>query len=96
MVTITPESIPYSSFRIFTMGARQFVVQEALLTMSSPSYVSSLTPITIVFTRSSPFAGADMITFFAPAWRCVDACSFVLKMPVDSITTSTLRSFQGN
>ncbi len=36
MVAMTPDSMPYSSLRIFTMGARQFVVQEALLTMSSP------------------------------------------------------------
>ena len=50
----------------------------------------------MVLTGSSPFAGADMITFFAPALRWVDACSLVLKIPVDSMTTSILSSFQGN
>ena len=48
-------------------GARQFVVQLALVMMLClpASYRSSFTPRTIVM--SSPLAGALMITFFAPA-----------------------------
>ena len=45
---------------------------------------------------SSPVAGAEMITFFAPASRCLAAASRLVKIPVDSITTSTPRSFHGS
>ena len=45
---------------------------------------------------SGPFAGAVMITFFAPAARCFAAPSRLVKMPVDSNTTSTPRSFHGS
>ena len=38
---------------------------------------------------SSPFAGALMITFWAPASRCARAFSASVKMPVDSRTMST-------
>ena len=50
-------------------GARQFVVQLALLMMlcAAGSYSSSLTPRTSVM--SSLLAGALMITFLAPALR---------------------------
>jgi len=44
---------------------------------------------------SSPLAGADITTFFAPAVKCFEAPSLSLKIPVDSITTSTPKSFQG-
>ena len=37
-----------------------------------------------------------MITFFAPASRCLAAASRLVKIPVDSTTTSTPRSFHGN
>ena len=37
-----------------------------------------------------------MITFFAPASRCLAAASRLVKIPVDSITTSTPRSFHGS
>ena len=37
-----------------------------------------------------------MITFFAPASRCLAAASRLVKSPVDSITTSTPRSFHGS
>ncbi len=37
-----------------------------------------------------------MITFFAPAARCLAAPSRLVKMPVDSSTMSTPRSFQGS
>ena len=58
------------------------------------SYFSSLTPSTTV--RSGPFAGAVMTTFFAPAAICFAAPSRLVKMPVDSNTTSTPSAFQGS
>src|SRR5580765_5464642 len=58
------------------------------------SYFSSLTPSTTL--KSWPFAGAVMITFFAPAAMCLAAPSRFVKRPVDSNTTSTPRSFQGS
>ena len=57
------------------------------------SKVSSLTPTTKV--ASAPADGADTITNGAPASRCIDACSLLEKMPVDSITMSTPRSAHG-
>ena len=55
------------SMSTFATGARPFVVQLALQTMwcFSGSYRSSFTPRTTVM--SSFLAGAEMITFFAPA-----------------------------
>jgi len=44
----------------------------------------------------SPLAGAVMTTFLAPAVRCPLAFSTSVNRPVDSITTSTPNSFQGN
>jgi hypothetical protein len=72
------------------------VVQDALeMTVWDPSYSESLTPSTIV--RSSPEAGAEMMTFFAPpSSTCLRAWSALVKKPVDSITTSTPRSAQGS
>jgi len=72
------------------------VVHEALLMTwcfcgsNSPSF----TPRTIVL--SSFFAGAEMITYFAPASRCALAFVASVKKPVDSITTSTPRSRHGS
>ena len=57
------------------------------------SYSSSLTPSTSV--RSGCFAGAEMITFFAPAARCFAASSRFVNRPVDSTTTSTPSSPHG-
>src|SRR5439155_194457 len=37
-----------------------------------------------------------MITFLAPAWRCLDAVAVSRKMPVDSTTTPTPSSFHGS
>ena len=62
--------MPSRSWTTFAAGARQFVVQLALLMMwcFAGSYWSSFTPRTIVM--SSCFAGALMITFFAPqVWK---------------------------
>src|SRR2546422_810706 len=37
-----------------------------------------------------------MITFLAPAWRCLEAVAVSRKMPVDSTTTPTPSSFHGS
>src|SRR5437868_10627914 len=69
-VVIKPSSIPNPSFNsTYTKVARQLVVHDAFDTTSSffGSYLCSFTPMTIV--GQSPFAGALMITFFAPAAR---------------------------
>ena len=58
------------------------------------SYLVSFTPRTIVM--SSPLAGAEMMTFCAPASICLRAPSAVVNRPVDSRTRSTPRSFHGS
>src|SRR5437762_3238371 len=76
------------STNTFTMGAAQLVVQEAFeMIMSSFESMWSLIPSTTVFT-SLPLGGAEMITFFAPAWRCLPAFSLSRNFPVDSMTMS--------
>ena len=96
MVVIRPLTMPKLSSSTLAIGATQFVVQEALEMMwcGSGSYASSLTPITIVM--SSSLAGAEMMTFFAPASRCARPRDLVVNRPVDSITTSTPRSRHGS
>src|SRR5689334_1726033 len=88
--------MPKLSRSTLAIGATQFVVQEALemIVWASESYFSSLTPITIVM--SSSLAGAEMMTFFAPASMCARAAGPVVNRPVDSITTSTPRSPHGS
>src|SRR3954453_8263540 len=95
MVVMRPRSIPKASLSTLASGARQFVVQDALLMIvCEPSYRWSLTPMTIV--TSSPVAGAEMITFLAPpASTCLRASSALVKKPVDSTTTSTPRPPHG-
>src|SRR5437016_2197217 len=97
MVVIRPSSTPKPSFKsTCTIGARQFVVQDALETMlcALGSYLPSFTPMTSV--GQSPFAGAEIITFFAPAARWPWALSTSVNNPVDSITRYTPICFQGN
>src|SRR6478735_7554774 len=91
-----PASRPNASRRIFAIGATQFVVHDAFEMMwcCSASYLSSLTPSTIVMSGS--VAGAEITTLAAPAVRCCDAPSRSVKRPVDSTTTSTSTSFQGS
>jgi len=45
---------------------------------------------------SGCLAGAEMMTFFAPASRCLFAPSRSVKIPVDSMTMSTPSFFQGS
>src|SRR5690348_18327694 len=96
MVVIRPETTPILSSSALTSGARQLVVHEAFeMTLSEPFSVLWLTPNTTV--RSTSFSpGAEMITFFAPAWRCAPAFALEVKRPVHSMTTSTPRLFQGS
>ena len=44
---------------------------------------------------SSLVAGAEIITFFTPSERWLDACSASVKKPVDSMTISTPASSHG-
>ncbi len=56
--------------------------------------MSWLTPSTTV--KSSPLAGAVIITFLTLPPRCWPACSAVRKAPVASMTISTPRESQSN
>ena len=53
-----------------------------------------LTPWTKV--KSTSFAGAEIITFLAPAWICLPAEALSRKKPVHSKTTSAPIFLQGN
>ena len=70
IVVIRPFSMPNVSLSTFAIGARQFVVQDAfeMIVCLAGSYLSSLTPMTIVM--SSFLAGAEMMTFLAPSSTC--------------------------
>src|SRR4051794_13349890 len=89
--------MPTVSCSTLTTGARQLVVHDALemTWWLSGSYASSkLTPRATV--TSGSVAGAEMMTFLAPASRCLAASSRLVNRPVDSITTSTPRSSHGS
>src|SRR5215813_8504738 len=83
------------SRRTLATVARQFVVQEALETSSclAGSYFCSLPLRTTVMSGS--LAGAVMMTFLAPAWRCSVVVALSRKTPVDSATMSTPSSPHG-
>ena len=71
-------------------------MHEALESICSvPSIKSSFTHITIVLMSLSD-VGADVITLFAPAFKCLNANFLVLKLPVRSRTTSIFNSFHVN
>src|SRR5271157_422170 len=84
---MVPQTILKLSLRTFAIGARQFVVQEALeITLCFVgSYLSSFTPNTMVM--SSLVAGAVMMTFFTGPRKCCFADSALVNLPVDSMTT---------
>merc|ERR550537_1575244 len=85
-VVIKPSTMPKLSWMTLASGARQFVVQDALLTtFSADVYDVWFTPITNI--GASP-DGAEMITFFAPPPKCSPAFSLPVKTPVDSHTMS--------
>src|SRR3989338_10464293 len=84
------------SLIIFVIGAKQLVVQEAMeITLSFLVKSFSLTDKTMVFISHS-LAGADKMTFFAPAVKCISKSNFLVNRPVHSITISTFKSFQGS
>merc|ERR1719409_911876 len=88
-VVIRPCLIPNFSLMTLTRGARPLVVHEAQeTTFISVLYSSVLTPTTMVGVSAS-FAGAEMMTFFAPPSTCFRQPSVVVKAPVDSQTYST-------
>merc|ERR1719231_1995031 len=95
-VVMRPCLMPNFSLIVFTSGARPLVVHDAHDTtaIDSESYSSVLTPTTMVGVSAS-FAGAEMMTFFAPASRWGRHDSVVVKAPVDSHTYSTPVSFHG-
>src|SRR4051794_8114457 len=85
MVLMRPSTRPNLSLITFATGARQLVVQEALLTTSClpASYLSWFTPITSVGTSSSlALVGAEMTTRLAPALMCFFAPSKSVNRPV--------------
>ena len=84
-VVISPSTIPHLSWMILARGARQLVVQEAFeRILILGLYCLWLTPITNIGVES--LGGAEMITFWAPASRCLDDLGVVRKIPVDSHT----------
>src|ERR1700754_1873539 len=86
--------MPYFSSSTWAIGARQLVVQDAqLIIVSVPSRILWLTLNTIVL--SSPVAGDEITTRFAPAVRRAAALSLSVKKPVHSRTTCTSCCFQG-
>merc|ERR1719231_151042 len=94
-VVIRPCLMPNFSLMTLTRGARPLVVHEAQeTTFIEVLYSSVFTPTTMVGVSAS-LAGAEMITFFAPASTCFRQPSVVVKAPVDSHTYSTPASFHG-
>merc|ERR1719435_884320 len=79
---------------ILASGARQLVVQEALLTISMVvlSYDFSFTPITNIGASAD---GAEMMTFSAPPLWWAPAFSRVVNTPVDSTTYLAPTELQG-
>merc|ERR1719460_2717972 len=86
-VVMRPFLMPNFSLITLTSGASPFVVHDAHDTVSIVfgSYSSVFTPQTMVGVSAS-FAGAEMITFFAPPSRCRLQPSVVQNAPVDSHT----------
>src|SRR5690606_9377736 len=85
-VVINSSTIPKLSFMIFAIGARQFVVQDAFEIIVSVAFnLLWLTPITNI---GAVLEGAEITTFLAPAFKCAEAESISLKIPVQSIIIS--------
>ena len=71
-VVMSPSLIPNLSLITLAIGARQFVVHEALETMVSTAglYLVWLTPMTYM---GASLEGAEMMTFLAPPLRWAEA-----------------------
>merc|ERR1719231_2060711 len=92
-VVMRPWTIPNFSSTIFASGARQLVVHDAFeSTLMSFVYLVWLTPMTNMGASAD---GAEMITFLAPPFKCIEALSMTVKMPVDSQTMSAPDAPQG-
>src|SRR4051812_7830587 len=89
-------SMPKVSSSTLAMGARQFVVHDEFeITLCFfGSYFSWL--ITKATVKSCPLAGAEMITFFAPAAMCFSASARAVKRPEHSSTMSQPCCLCGN
>ena len=86
---MNPRSIPKASFRILTMGARQFAVADPMDRTRCSAFSSwSLTPMTTMQSMVS-FGGTVRMTLLAPASRCFSSHARVRYMVVDSMTIST-------
>src|SRR5690554_5360108 len=91
MVVISASAIPYSSFIIFAMGARQLVVQEeAEIIEWEESILVWFTPITNI---GAVLEGAESTSFLAPAFRCAVAVSTSLNFPEQSMIIVASTSF---
>ena len=89
-----PYSIPKLFSKTIATGAKQFVVQDPLeITLCSFFKSLLFTPCTIV--KSTSFPGADIITFYAPAFKCFPAVSLFKNKPVHSKTISAPTLPQG-
>merc|ERR1719393_1199030 len=76
-VVMRPSTMPYFSWMILASGARQLVVHEALdSTLTSLVYLVWLTPMT---NMGASAEGAEMMTFLAPPFRCIEAFSMTVK-----------------
>ena len=81
-VVMSPSTMPKLSWMTLARGAKQLVVQDALLTiLSELSYFSWFTPIT---NMGASAEGAEMMTLLAPPFKWAPAFSMVVKMSVDS------------
>src|SRR5690606_12043524 len=96
MVVIKPVTMPKPLCNGCTNGAKPLVVHDAFdTTVWLDLSTSWFTPYTTVASTSLP-PGAEINTFLAPAFKCALAASLVVKRPVQSSTTSTFSSAQGN
>mmetsp|Transcript_22242 Transcript_22242/g.48867 ORF Transcript_22242/g.48867 Transcript_22242/m.48867 type:complete len:316 (-) Transcript_22242:3-950(-) len=95
-VVMQPCLIPRFSLMTLTTGARQFVVQEAAVTMwfLAGSYSLSLHPTTM-FRMPSDLTGAETRIFFTPWLNWGEIFSVVRNSPVHSSTSSTPYFSQG-
>ena len=91
---MSPLVIVNTSCTFLMRVAKQLVVHEALdITICSSFKISWFTPYTIV--ASTFFAGAEIMTLFAPELICPNDASFDAKNPVHSCTTSIPKSPHG-
>ena len=96
IVVIHPLRMPKRSWMTLASGARQFVVHDAFEMMLVLRRVVAVVVDAQHERDIGALGGAVTMTFFAPASMCFAAPSRAVKMPVDSNTTCTPRSFHGS